>query len=181
MMGQRSQPFGAEGAVAWQLARARVLLAGGSAELCIGVLDTVMQLARVLDLTQRRAALEASGAGQALRRHAAASELLQRRAAASPEMDLQRELLFWLAKSYEALGDFQLAALCYLRTAYLAGEAAASDSCGQRGRYHAAVALAQEGRAGDARRLYAGVLGEVTAPAQRALALRALNQLEAVQ
>src|SRR3569623_1839148 len=44
------------------------------------------------------------------------------------------------------------AALCYLRTAYLAGEAAASDSWGQRGRYHAAVALAREGLAGDARR-----------------------------
>jgi len=181
MMGQLSQPSGAEGAVAWQLARARVLLAGGSAELGIGVLDTVMQQARDLDLTQRRAALEAIGAVQALRRHAAAIDLLQRLAAASPEMDLQRELQFWLAKSYEALGDYQRAALCYLRTAYLAGEAAASDSWGQRGRYHAAVALAQEGLAGDARRLYAGLLGEDTAPAQRALALRALNQLEAVQ
>src|SRR3569832_824585 len=119
MMGQLSQPSGAEGAVAGQLARARVLLAGGSAELCIGVLDSVMQQARDLDLTQRRAALEAIGAVQALRRHAAASDLLQRLAAASPEMDLQRELQFWLAKSYEALGDYQRAALCYLRTAYL--------------------------------------------------------------
>lgn len=181
MLDQLPQPSGAEGAAAWQLARARVLLAGGSAELGISVLDMVVQQARELDLAQRRAALEAIEAVQTLRRHTAAIDLLQRLAVASPEMDLQRELQFWLATSYEALGDYQHATLCYLRTAYLAGDAGASDSWGQRGRYHAAAALAQAGLAGDARRLYAGLLGDDTAPAQRALALRALNELEAVR
>lgn len=181
MLGELSQPPATEQTVAWQLARARVLLAGGSAELGMSVLDDVLRRAPELDLAQRRAALEAVAAVQAQRRHAAAIDFLQLLAAASPEMDLQRELQFWLGEAHEALGDHWRAALCYLRTAYLAGDAGARDSWGQRGRYQAAAALAQAGLTGDARRLYAGLLGEDTAPVQRALALRALNQLEAVQ
>src|SRR3569833_4012313 len=65
MMGQLSQPSGAEGAVAWQLARARVLLAGGSAELGIGVLGAGGRRARGRGGARRRAARGAGGAGQA--------------------------------------------------------------------------------------------------------------------
>lgn len=163
--------------VTWQLARAQVLLAGGSVELGLSVLDTVMQRVKDFDLAQRRSALRAVSAVQAQRRHQLALSLLQRIAAATPEMDLQRELQFWMGQSYEALGDYQRAALSYLRTAYLAGDEGARDSWGQRGRYQAAVALAQGGLAGDARRLYAGLVGVDTVPAQRAAALRALDQL----
>src|SRR3569623_455965 len=163
--------------VTWQLARAQVLLAGGSVELGLSVLDTVMERVEDFDLAQRRAALRAVSAVQAQRRHQLALGLLQRIAAATPEMDLQRELQFWMGQSYEARGDYQRAALSYLRTAYLAGDEGARDSWGQRGRYQAAVALAQGGLAGDARRLYAGLVGVDSVPAQRAAALRALDQL----
>src|SRR3569623_1183733 len=49
--------------VTWQLARAQVLLAGGSVELGLSVLDTVMQRVKDFDLAQRRSALRAVRAG----------------------------------------------------------------------------------------------------------------------
>lgn len=174
-------PLDGREAAMWQLARARVLLGAGSVELGAGALETVVRQAKDLDLAERRSALRAVGAVQALGRHQLAIGLLQQLAAATPEMDLQRELQFWIGHSYEALGDYQRAALSYLRTAYLAGDEGADDDWGQRGRYHAAVALAREGLAGDARRLYAGLSDADTEPGLRALALRALDQLQAAR
>lgn len=180
MNGLSAPPADAE-MVAWQLSRARALLAAGSVELGIGALESVMHQAKTLTLPQRRAALRAAGVVQTLGRHQVALALLHSLAAATPEMELQRELQFWIGQSYEALGDYQRAALSYLRTTYLAGDAAIKDDWGQRGRYHAAAALALAGLTGDARRLYAGLMGADTEPAQRALAMRALDQLESTR
>src|SRR3569623_74210 len=70
--------------VTWQLARAQVLLAGGSVELGLSVLDTVMLRVKDFDLAQRRSALRAVRAAQAQRRHQLALSLLHRIAAATP-------------------------------------------------------------------------------------------------
>ncbi len=177
LMGDLSvPPLGTE-AAAWQLLRARVLLASGSDELGISVLHDVLALGAALTPAQRQELLRAAGVVQGLGQHSAALELWQGLAALTPEMDMQRELQFWAGQSYDALEDYQRAALSYLRVAFLAGEEGARDSWGQLGRFHAAAALERAGLAADARRLYAGLLGEDTDPARRAYALRALDQL----
>lgn len=163
---------------AWQVARARVLLATGSDELGISVLKELMGQVASFTPTQRREVMRAAGVVQGLGHSQAALDMLHGLAAATPEMETQRELQFWAGQAYEALGDYQRAALSYLRTAYLAGETGATDDWGQLGRYHAAAVLAKAGLRADARRLYAGLLGADTDPARRAYALRALDQLE---
>lgn len=163
---------------AWQVARARVLLATGSDELGISVLKELMGQVASFTPTQRREVMRAAGVVQGLGHSQAALDMLHGLAAATPEMETQRELQFWAGQAYEALGDYQRAALSYLRTAYLAGETGATDDWGQLGRYHAAAVLAKAGLRADARRLYAGLLGTDTDPARRAYALRALDQLE---
>ncbi|MEK7323059.1 MAG: hypothetical protein AABZ84_08275 [Pseudomonadota bacterium] len=165
-------------ALTWQLARARVLLATGSDELGISVLKEAAGQAAAFTPAQRSAMLRAAGVLQGLGRHQAALDMLQGLAAVTPEMVTQRELQFRAGQAYEALSDYQRAALSYLRTAYLAGETGAADAWGQLGRYHAAAVLAKAGLRADARRLYAGLLGADTDPARRAYALRALDQLE---
>lgn len=163
---------------AWQVERARVLLATGSDELGISVLKELMGQVASFTPTQRREVMRAAGVVQGLGHSQAALDMLHGLAAATPEMETQRELQFWAGQAYEALGDYQRAALSYLRTAYLAGETGATDDWGQLGRYHAAAVLAKAGLRADARRLYAGLLGADTDPARRAYALRALDQLE---
>lgn len=163
---------------AWQVARARVLLATGSDELGISVLKELMGQVASFTPAQRREVMRAAGVVQGLGHSQAALDMLHGLAAATPEMETQRELQFWAGQAYEALGDYQRAALSYLRTAYLAGETGATDDWGQLGRYHAAAVLAKAGLRADARRLYAGLLGADTDLARRAYALRALDQLE---
>ncbi|MEJ2059740.1 MAG: hypothetical protein P8Y64_04560 [Gammaproteobacteria bacterium] len=65
----------------------------------------------------------------------------------------QREVLYWMAQSYGALGHYQQAAWLYLRSAmYFSADAA--DPWGQTARFHAAEMLAKAGLVDDARNLY---------------------------
>ncbi len=178
LVGDLPVPAAATETLAWQVARARVLLATGSDELGISVLKELMGQVASFTPAQRREVMRAAGVVQGLGHSQAALDMLHGLAAATPEMETQRELQFWAGQAYEALGDYQRAALSYLRTAYLAGETGATDDWGQLGRYHAAAVLAKAGLRADARRLYAGLLGADTDPARRAYALRALDQLE---
>jgi len=69
----------------------------------------------------------------------------------------QRELLFWMADSLQALGQYDQAAYLYLKSAILS-DPMAMDPWAQTARYRAARALLEAGLLEDARRIYSSLL-----------------------
>ena len=87
-----------------------------------------------------------------------------------------REILFWIADSYKAMGKFDQAALLYLQSAMLPGPAT-MDPWAQTARFNAAESLEQSGLTDDARRIYNSLLKATQDPARRALLNRKIQQL----
>jgi tetratricopeptide (TPR) repeat protein len=90
--------------------------------------------------------------------------------------DQQRQLLFWIADSYKALGDYSQAAELYLRSATLI-DPYSMDNWAKSARYQAAQMLAKAGYIDDARNVYQGLLNATSDPAQQALLRHDLQAL----
>ena len=90
--------------------------------------------------------------------------------------DQQRQLLFWIADSYKALGDYSQAAELYLRSATLI-DPYSMDNWAKSARYQAAHMLAEAGYIDDARNVYQGLLNATNDPAQQALLRHDLQAL----
>ena len=90
--------------------------------------------------------------------------------------DQQRQLLFWIADSYKALGDYSQAAELYLRSATLI-DPYSMDNWAKSARYQAAQMLAKAGYIADARNVYQGLLNATSDPAQQALLRHDLQAL----
>ena len=88
----------------------------------------------------------------------------------------QRQLLFWIADSYKALGDYSQAAELYLRSATLI-DPYSMDNWAKSARYQAAQMLAKAGYIEDARNVYQGLLNATSDPAQQALLRHDLQAL----
>lgn len=88
----------------------------------------------------------------------------------------RRQLLYWTADSYKALGDYNKAAELYLRSATLTNPYA-MDQWAQTARYQAAKMLAKAGLTDDARRLYNGLLNATRDPARQAVLRHDIQQL----
>lgn len=160
----------------WQLRRARVLVmgnqAGAGAQALLELLEEEPQLSRerldrllqvVFDLQtvgEHEAALQVFGA------------VLQR----AGDMQLQREILYWMAESQRARERHAAAAQLYLQSAMLPG-VRAMDPWAQTARYQAAVALAAAGLVEDARRLFTELLEVTEDASRRAVLKRELQRL----
>jgi hypothetical protein len=87
-----------------------------------------------------------------------------------------REILFWIADSYQGLEQYEQAALLYLRSAILPGPES-MDPWAQTARYNAAESLKNAGLVDDARRIYEALLKITPEPVRRSLLKHNIQQL----
>jgi len=152
----------------WKLVRARLAIYAG--ELSAGK-------ALLYELIRPQASLQEDTADRILQlvfdlqsvdQHAQALELFQLILERVRSKNLQREIHFWIGESLKDMGEYELAAESFIRSAFYAGDDL--DMWGQTARYHAAEALAEGGMLEDAQELYDDLL-EVTTDPARAMSL----------
>ncbi len=160
----------------WSLRQARVLIYAG--EFTAGALS----LSQILD---NKRSLQPEFADrymqvvfdlQAVDRNAEAYALLDSVFTLVDKPQQRREILFWMADSKKAMGEFQKAGELYLRSAGYAN-ARGADPWGQTARFYAAQALAEAGLVADARNVYRRLLEYTTDQRRRALLQRNIEQL----
>ncbi|HEX5340799.1 MAG TPA: hypothetical protein VFX47_07950 [Gammaproteobacteria bacterium] len=172
MQGLDAPPPGVDPA-AWQLQRARVFVLGGKADDGIQVLTALFN----------------SGAGfdpgdvlpilfdlQSIGRDKDAIAFFEAILNGSLPSEQRRQLLYWTADSYKALGNYAKAAELYLRSATF-GNPYAMDQWAQTSRYQAAGMLAKAGLIEDARHLYQGLLNATRDLSRQAVLRHDIQQL----
>ncbi len=157
----------------WYLRQARVLLLGGHAEQGIDVLREI--LAREMEVETSRF-LQVVFDLQTIERHEAALQFFLRLLDKELAAQQRREMLFWVADSYKALGRPLEAAQLYLRSAILQ-DPFAMDPWAQTARYYAAEQLAAAGLPADARNIYRGLLNATKDPGRQAVLRNNIQQL----
>ena len=170
------QPPAEESVQDWKLRRARTMVYAGQFQDASGLMQQVLENNAQLDDEYIRRFTQVIFDLQAVGEHKAALSLLQRLYQKTKTTELQRELLFWMAESNTALGNFSEAAELYLRSAYL-GQPKGGDMWGQSARYHAAESLAKAGNLDDARTIYQELLRFTPDAKRRAIIERNLQQL----
>jgi hypothetical protein len=114
---------------------------------------------------------------QTVTAHAQAIDLFERLLLREMPTQRTREILFWQADSWQALGKPARAAYLYLQSATLT-DPSAMDPWAQTARYHAAQSLAEAGLLEDARRVYQTLLNATREPGRRAMLLNEIQRLQ---
>lgn len=174
MAGMMAPPTGTED-FDWHLRRARVLIMGGDAERGAEALG---ELAADAKLDRKRAdrLLQVVFDLQTVEAHRAALEVFETVLRRTADVQLRREILYWMAESRRAQGRHADAAQLYLHSAMLPG-VKTMDPWAQTARYQAATSLAAAGLLGDARRLYEDLLRVTEDGGRRAVLKRELQRL----
>jgi tetratricopeptide (TPR) repeat protein len=158
---------------AWQLQRARVFVLGGKPDAGIKALDTLFKSGAGFDPGN---VLPVLFDLQTIGRDKDAIPFFEAILNGSLQDEQRRQLLYWTADSYKALGDYSKAAELYLRSATL-NNPYAMDQWAQTSRYQAAKMLAKAGLTEDARRLYKGLMNATHDPARQAVLRHDMQQL----
>ncbi|MGH8400306.1 MAG: tetratricopeptide repeat protein [Gammaproteobacteria bacterium] len=158
---------------AWQLQRARVFVLGGKPDAGIKALDTLFKSGAGFDPGE---VLPVLFDLQTIGRDKDAIPFFEAILNSSLQDEQRRQLLYWTADSYKALGDYSKAAELYLRSATL-NNPYAMDQWAQTSRYQAAKMLAKTGLTEDARRLYNGLMNATQDPARQAVLRHDIQQL----
>jgi len=175
MQGLQTPPNG-EDPDLWTLRRARVQIYAGSYADAVQLLAGILaQRDRVSDALSERY-LQVLFDLQAAGRHADAIELLNRLSARVGNPRTRREILYWIAESKTAQGEYQQAAEYYLRSATYQN-VSGGDMWGQTARFHAAEALGKAGLTQDARLVFQALLKHTEDAKQRAVIERSIQQL----
>ena len=160
----------------WALRRARILIYAGDFKRGAVFLSQILDNKRALDPAFADRYLQVLFDLQAVDRHAEAYVLLDAVYALVEDPRQQREILYWMADSRNALGEYQSAAELYLRSAHFRG-GNGKDPWGHSARYQAAEALSKAGLVADARGVYRQLLDETADQRRRAVLERQLQQL----
>jgi tetratricopeptide (TPR) repeat protein len=150
-------PEGADN-VAWNLRRARILIMAGKVDSGVEVLRAQLHGKQPLQGQNLDRFMQVVFDLQTVKAHAAAIELFTTLLQQSKSLKLQRELHFWLADSYRALGQLETAATHYLKSAALSSADGEGQLWAQSAKYQAARTLADVGLYEDARTLYLQLL-----------------------
>jgi tetratricopeptide (TPR) repeat protein len=176
LMKDFAQPPRGEDADQWVLRRARTLIYGGDPASAVDLLNTLLKSRKQFSTKLGRRTTQVLFDLQAVDDHKQAVRLLHELYDRVSDLELRRELLYWMADSRSALGQHQDAAELYLRSAAM-GPQGNKDLWAQSARYHAAQALADAGLIDDAHNVYAALLRITRDPDQRALIQRKMQQL----
>jgi hypothetical protein len=160
----------------WALRRARVLVYSGQYADANRLLAGVLAGQKTLSDEFVEKTLQVIFDLQAAHRHADAIALLEALLPAVSSRQTQREILYWIAESRSALGEYQQAAELYLRSASH-HHPTGGDMWGQTARYHAAEALGKAGLTQDSRLVFQALLKHTEDAKQRAVIERSIQQL----
>jgi len=175
---------------AWQLKRAHVFILGGNPDAGVAALKELLAAKGVPPPATTAAGAKPSTPApvdaddvlqvlfdlQTLHRDRDAIPFFEALLEMKLEPEQRRQMLYWTADSYKALGDYSKAAELYLRSAMLL-DPYSMDQWAQTARYQAAQALAKAGYVDDARNLYKGLMNATRDPAQQAVLQHDLQQL----
>jgi hypothetical protein len=159
--------------VDWQLQRARVFILGGKPDAGIQALKVLFASGAPVNPGD---VLPVLFDLQTVGRNRDAIPYFEALLQPGLTTDQQRQLLFWIADSYKALGDYPQAAELYLRSAILV-DPYAMDQWAKSARYQAAQMLAKAGYVEDARNLYQGLLNATSDASQQALLRHDMQEL----
>lgn len=175
MAGLDEPPPGAD-RVMWRLRQARVLLLGGEFAQAEAILQEMIADSARLSRPELDRLIQVLFDLQTVGEHEAAYRLLEGLQVQVNEVQLKRELWYWMADSRLAQSRPLEAAALYLRSA-MVPQPLSLDPWGQTARYQAAQALAKGGLIEDARTLYAELLRTTEDPGRQAVLRRDLQQL----
>lgn len=176
MQGMEQAPPGAD-AVEWGLRRARVAIHTGQPEQGAARLAAMLEGHDALAEAQLDRWVQVVFDLQTVAAHEQALTLFAALSARDIAPQRRRELLFWQADSWQALGNPARAAYLYLQSATLT-DPAAMDPWAQTARYHAAQSLAVAGLLEDARRIYQTLLNSTREPGRRAVLRNEIQRLQ---
>lgn len=157
----------------WQLQRARVFILGGNPDAGVAALQTLQGAGAKLDPD---ALLPVLFDLQTLGHDKEAIPFFEALLTTDLAPEQRRQLLYWTADSYKALGNYSKAAELYLRSALLT-DSFSMDPWAQTARYQAAQMLGKAGYIDDARNLYHGLMNATRDPARQAVLQHDLQQL----
>ena len=174
MAGLKAPPSGT-GRFEWDLRRARVAIFTGDLKGGVRLLEGLLD-GEELDGKRVDRLLQVVFDLQTVQQHKRALALFDRLLARPLDLQQRRELLFWKADSWEALGRHDRAAWFYLKSATL-GDPLAMDPWAQTARYRAAKALVGAGYLDDARQIYHSLLRATRDKARQAVLQGELQRL----
>lgn len=170
--GLDAPPEGADPAE-WHLRRARVFVLADRIDEGIAALDALLASGAPFEVDRF---LQVVFDLQTLEEHRGALRYLEPLLAQPLPPQQRRELLFWTADSFSALGEHAEAARLYLGSA-TALDPFAMDPWAQTARYRAAQELAKGGLVADARRQFTALQNATNDPARQAVLRHELQQL----
>ncbi|MCA1803966.1 MAG: hypothetical protein LC646_01050 [Xanthomonadaceae bacterium] len=176
LMQDMAQPPPGADAMEWGLRRARVAIHTGQAEQGAAMLASLLEDERPLVDEQLDRWVQVVFDLQTVTAHQQAIDLFERLLLREMITQRAREILFWQADSWQALGKPARAAYLYLQSATLT-DPSAMDPWAQTARYHAAQSLAEAGLLEDARRVYQTLLNSTREPGRRAMLLNEIQRL----
>lgn len=175
MQGLQVAPQGVE-PLSWDMRRARVFVMAGEVSRGSEVLETVLDGEEILDKTAIDRFMQVLFDLQTLDAHDKAYDLFDKLLKQTGDFQLRREILFWMADSRKAQKQFAEAAVLYLRSADVAGQAL-PDLWAQSALYQAAEMMTEANLISDAKRIYSQLLSVSKDEARRAVLQRRLQQL----
>lgn len=175
LSGLDEPPPGAD-RVMWRLRQARVLLLGGEQQQAEDILQELVAGSSSLAPQQLDRLVQVLFDLQSVGEHETAYRLFESLEGEVQDVQLKRELRYWMADSRLAQGLPLEAAALYLQSA-MVPHAVSLDPWGQTARYQAAKALGKAGLMDDARTQYEQLLAATDDPGRRAVLRREMQQL----